>query len=97
MKQAYQNLLYLDNRTKASIAARIDEAAFIFHPMVRQRLILVSLAALVATKIAPLWVCGLWLLGLTGLEIWNWIASKKQFARQYVDPNSRLSFFFLWL
>jgi PAS domain S-box-containing protein len=72
--------------------ARLDEAAAAFHPLWLQRTIVALLAAGVATRILPLWICGLWFLGHVVVEIWSWIASKKQYYEEDIGPKIRRSF-----
>ena len=92
MKRRILNLLAPVRRSNASMDARLDEAAAAFHPLWLQRTIVALLAAGVGTLILPLWVCCLWFLGHVIVEIWSWIASKKQYYEEDVGPRIRRSF-----
>ncbi len=92
MNQGLRNLLEPVQRAKASFAHRMDEAAAALHPLWLQRSIMAFVAVVVATQILPLWICGLWLVGHVGAEIWSWQVSKNQFHRQNVDPIVRCRF-----
>lgn len=92
MRRRILNILAPVRRANASMDARLDEAAAAFHPLWLQRTIVALLAAGVATRILPLWICGLWFLGHVVVEIWSWIASKKQYYEEDIGPKIRRSF-----
>ena len=92
MKQAILNRLYPDDRVKAAIAERLDEAAATFHPLWPQRAIVALVILAVTTQLCPIWVSILWTLVSISLAIWGWFSTKKQFDQKYIDSATRLNF-----
>jgi PAS domain S-box-containing protein len=59
-----------------TFAARLDEAAITLHPVIPAKVTMALLAAALASLILPWAICGLWVAGALGLEMWGWFASR---------------------
>ena len=92
MTQAILNRLYPDDRVKAAIAERLDEAAATFHPLWPQRAIVALVILAVTIQLCPIWVSIVWTLVSISLAIWGWFSTKKQFDKKYIEPATRLNF-----
>ncbi|MCX8499684.1 MAG: ATP-binding protein [Caulobacteraceae bacterium] len=92
MKQAILSRLYPDDRVKAAIAERLDEAAATFHPLWPQRAVVALVILVVTIQLCPIWVSILWTFVSIILAIWGWFSTKKQFDQEYIEPATRMNF-----
>jgi CDP-diglyceride synthetase len=92
MYQAILERLSPDDRAKAAIVERLDEAAATFHPLWPQRAVVALVVLAVTAQLCPIWVSIVWTLASISLAIWGWFSTKKQFDKKYIEPATRLNF-----